>query len=146
MSSDTQLQTIESLMQDLTQRDLEIRALRLANEKMKVELTHLRRMRYGRSSEKMDAAQSQMELLSAALAPVVPVSALSDDTKGDATGSNVADLDGERKKRRTKSAKPAQPGLPEHLPREDVVHSACSADCKCGACGEGLQKNWTGRL
>jgi transposase len=73
MSSDTQLQTIESLKQDLTQRDLEIRALRLANEKMKVELTHLRRMRYGRSSEKMDAAQSQLELLSAALAPVVPV-------------------------------------------------------------------------
>jgi hypothetical protein len=35
--------------------------LRLANEKMKVELTHLRRMRYGRSSEKMDAAQSQVE-------------------------------------------------------------------------------------
>ena len=83
MSSDTQLQTIESLKQDLTQRDLEIRALRLANEKMKVELTHLRRMRYGRSSEKMDAAQSQLELLSAALAPVVLVSALSDDTNSD---------------------------------------------------------------
>jgi hypothetical protein len=32
MSSDTQLQTIESLKQDLTQRDLEIRALRLINE------------------------------------------------------------------------------------------------------------------
>ncbi|MDT7520672.1 transposase [Rhodoferax sp. TBRC 17660] len=88
----------------------------------------------------MDAAQSQLELLSAALAPVVPVIALSEDTNGDATGSNVADLDGERKKRRTKSAKPAQPGLPEHLPREDVVHSACAADCKCGACGTGLQQ------
>lgn len=60
-----QLQTIESLKQDLTQRDLEIRTLGLANEKMKVELTHLRRMRYGRSSEKMDAAQVQLELLSA---------------------------------------------------------------------------------
>jgi hypothetical protein len=38
MSSDTQLQTIEILKQDLTQRDLEIRALRLAMEKMKLEL------------------------------------------------------------------------------------------------------------
>ena len=59
MSSDTPLQTIESLKQDLSQRDVEIRALRLANEKMKVELTHLRRMRYGRSSEKMNEAQGR---------------------------------------------------------------------------------------
>ncbi len=140
MSSDTQLQTIGSLKHDLTQRDLEIRALRLINEKMKLELTHLRRMRYGRSSEKMDAAQSQLELLSAALAPLVPVNGLGEDTKNAASDSNVADLESERKKRRAKSAKPAQPGLPEHLPREDVVHSACGPDCKCGACGTGLQQ------
>jgi transposase len=140
MSSDSQLQTIEILKQDLTQRDLEIRALRLAMEKMKLELTHLRRMRYGRSSEKMDAAQSQLELLSAALAPLVPVSGLGEDAKNAASDSNVADLDSERKKRRTKSTKPAQPGLPEHLPREEVVHSACGPDCKCGACGTGLQQ------
>ena len=92
MSSDTPLQTIESLKQDLTQRDVEIRALRLANEKMKVELTYLRRMRYGRSSERMDAAQSQLELLSAALAPVVALSASVDDTSGAANGSNVVTM------------------------------------------------------
>jgi transposase len=140
MSSDLQLQTIAILKQDLTQRDLEIRALRLAMEKMKLELTHLRRTRYGRSSEKMDAAQSQLELLSAALAPLVPVSCLGEDAKNAAGESNVSDLDSERKKRRTKSTKPAQPGLPEHLPREEVVHSACGPDCKCGACGTGLQQ------
>lgn len=139
MSSEALLQTIETLTQDVTQRDVTIRALRLTIEKLKIELTHLRRMRYGRSSEKMDAAQAQLELLSAALAPLVPVNAAVDDTTG-AAGSNVADLEDERKKRGKKAAKPAQTGLPEHLPREDVVHSACAADCKCGACGTGLQQ------
>ena len=76
MSSESLLQTIETLTEDVSQRDVMIKALRLTIEKLKIELTHLRRMRYGRSSEKMDAAQSQLELLSAALAPLVPVSGL----------------------------------------------------------------------
>ena len=139
MSSESLLQTIETLTEDVSQRDVMIKALRLTIEKLKIELTHLRRMRYGRSSEKMDAAQAQLELLSAALAPLVPVNAVVDDTTG-AADSNVADLESERKKRSKKSPQSAQTGLPEHLPREDVVHSACAADCKCGACGTGLQQ------
>lgn len=63
-----------------------------------------------------------------------------EEPKGDAPGSNVADLDDERKKRRKKSTPSEQSGLPAHLPREDVVHSACAPDCKCGACGTGLQQ------
>ena len=131
MSSESLLQTIETLTEDVSQRDVMIKALRLTIEKLKIELTHLRRMRYGRSSEKMDAAQAQLELLSAALAPLVPVNAAVEDTTG-AADSNVADLESERKKRSKKSAQSAQTGLPAHLPREDVVHSACAADCKCG--------------
>ncbi len=136
MTSQALLLTIETLTQGVTQRDGTIKALRLTVEKLKIELTHLRRMRYGRSSEKMDAAQAQLELLSAALAPIVPMPVSADG----ATGSNVADLDDERKKRSKKSTQPSQHGLPAHLPREDVIHSACAADCKCGACGTGLQQ------
>lgn len=139
MSSQALPKTVEMLTEDVTQRDATIKALRLTIEKLKIELTHLKRMRYGRSSEKMDAAQTQLELLSAALAPLMPLGTPL-DAVGDAKGSNVADLQGERKKRRNKSANPQQSGLPEHLPREDVVHSACAADCKCGACGTGLQQ------
>ena len=136
MSSDVLLQTIETLTQDVTQRDVTIKALRLTIEKLKIELTHLRRMRYGRSSEKMEAAQAQLELLSAALAPILPIPVSLDAS----TSSNVADLEDERKKRSKKSKSKAQQGLPAHLPREDVIHSACSAECKCGACGTGLQQ------
>ena len=139
MSSQALPKTLEMLTDDVTQRDATIKALRLTIEKLKIELAHLKRMRYGRSSEKMETTQTQLELLSAALAPLMPLGTPL-DAVGDAKGSNVADLEGERKKRRNKSANPQQSGLPEHLPREDVVHSACAADCKCGACGTGLQQ------
>ena len=139
MSSQTLPKTVEMLTDEVTQRDATIKALRLTIEKLKIELTHLKRMRYGRSSEKMDAAQTQLELLSAALAPLLPLGTPL-DAVGDAKASNVSYLEGERDKRRNKSAYPQHSGLSEHLPREDVVHSACAADCKCSACGTGLQK------
>lgn len=135
MSSDVLLPTIETLTQDVVQRDLTIKALRLTIEKLKIELTHLKRMRYGRSSEKMEAAQVQLELLSAALTPLLPVSVPTSDS----CGANVTDLDAERKKRSKRAAQPQQ-GLPTHLPRQDVVHSGCAPDCKCGACGTSLQQ------
>lgn len=134
MSSDVLLPTIDTLTQDVVQRDLTIKALRLTVEKLKIELAHLKRMRYGRSSEKMEATQVQLELLSAALAPLLPVSTPALET----SAGNVADLDAERKKRGKRSAQPQQ-GLPAHLPRVDVVHSGCAPDCKCGACGTNLQ-------
>ena len=140
MSSEALLKTVQMLTEDVTQRDVTIKALRLTIEKLKIELTHLKRMRYGRSSEKMDNAQAQLELLSAALAPLMPAGAPVEGARGDATGSNVADLDDERKKRRKRSTASQQSGLPAHLPREDVVHSACAPDCKCGSCGLALQK------
>jgi len=60
MSSDTLLQTIDTLTQDVVQRDLTIKAMHLTIEKLKMELTHLKRMRYSRSSEKVEAAQMGM--------------------------------------------------------------------------------------
>lgn len=135
MSSDLLLQTIDILTQDVVQRDRTIQALRLTIEKLKIELTHLKRMRYGRSSEQMESAQAQLELLGEVLAPLLAVSApTSDDGSG-----NVADLAAERSKRSKKSAA-SQQGLPAHLPREDVVHAGCAVDCQCAACGGGLEQ------
>ena len=86
MSSEALLKTVQMLTEDVTQRDVTIKALRLTIEKLKIELTHLKRMRYGRSSEKMDNAQAQLELLSAALAPLMPAGAPVEGARGDATG------------------------------------------------------------
>lgn len=135
MDSPTLLQKIDALTQDVEQRDVELKALRLLNEKLKIELTYLRRMRYGRSSEKMDNADLQLELLGAALTPMPPAV----DAGVAAQGDNVANLDDARKKRNAKSKRPTLRQLPDHLPREDVIHTD-SPDCTCGACGSGLRQ------
>jgi transposase len=68
---------------------------------MKVELAYLRRMKYGRSSEKLEHAQ--LELVGGLVAqPVVepPVDAAADD----GLKSNVTSLANERKKREPRSS------------------------------------------
>jgi len=67
------LQQIDALAQGARQRDLEIGALRLAIDKLTLELFHLRRMRYGRSSEQMDNGSVQPEPPVMALAAVQPI-------------------------------------------------------------------------
>jgi len=135
MDSQTLLQKIDALTQGVVQRDVELKTLRLTIEKLKIELSYLKRMRYGRSSEKMDNVDLQLELLGAALTPMQPAG----DASVAAQGDNVTDLEDARKKRNAKSKRPTLRQLPEHLPREDVIHTD-SPDCTCGACGAGLRQ------
>ena len=100
-------------------RDAEIHAKTLHIEKLKAQLAVLRRARFGRSSEKLDQAIEQLELLigeleeGEALTRSLPVGSPSEP-----------------------SPKPARAGgrqrLPEHLPRETVSHPAPYA---CPGCG-----------
>jgi transposase len=117
------------------QRDIELKTLRLTVEKLKMELSHLKRMRYGRASEKMDSPDSQLELLGAALVPIQSA------VEGGAPspGANVSDLADARSKRQAKSKRPTLRHLPEHLPREVIVHTN-SQGCQCSACGSGLRE------
>lgn len=135
MDSPVLLQKIDALTQGVVQREVELKTLRLTIEKLKIELTYLRRMRYGRSSEKMDNADLQFELLGAALTPIPPAVDAANAPQGD----NVANLDDARKKRNAKSKRPTLRQLPDHLPRQDVIHTD-SPDCTCGACGAGLRQ------
>src|SRR5579864_3107751 len=97
----------------------ELTGARLRIEQYKAQLAKLRRMQFGRSSEKVDLQIQQLELM------------LEDLEEGEA--------------RRTASAaqrEPAQPPrerrqpvrrpLPEHLPREEIVHHPGSV---CPGCG-----------
>ncbi len=135
MDSPVLLQKIEALTQGVVQRDVELKTLRLTIEKLKIELTYLRRMRYGRSSEKMDNADLQLELLGAALTPMPPAVDAANAPQGD----NVANLEDARRKRNAKSKRPTLRQLPDHLPRQDVIHTD-SPDCTCAACGAGLRQ------
>ena len=77
-----------------------LKIAQLTIDKMKVELTYLRRMKYGRSSEKLEHAQ--LELVGGQVAqPVVEPPA--DAGTDDGLKSNVTSLDAERKKREPKT-------------------------------------------
>ena len=102
-------------------RDAEIHAKTLHIEKLKAQLAVLRRARFGRSSEKLDQAIEQLELLIGEL------------EEGEALTRSRAVPVGPSSER---SPKPARAGgrqrLPEHLPRETVSHPAPRT---CPGCG-----------
>ncbi|MEO6319456.1 MAG: IS66 family transposase zinc-finger binding domain-containing protein [Polaromonas sp.] len=126
------LRQIDALSPGVAQRDLQISALRLAIDKLTLELFHLRRMRYGRSSEKVDSAHSEVQSPGVALVPA-----------GDAgqalQGAPVADLEDARQKRQAACSRAAPQQLPGHLPRQEVMHLA-SRDCTCPGCGTALRQ------
>lgn len=139
MSSEVLLQKIDDLTHGVVQRDIELKTLRLTIEKLKMELSYLKRMRYGRASEKMDSPDSQLELLGAALVSIHNGLQNAVESGAISPGANVSDLNDARSKRQAKSKRPALRHLPAHLPREDVIHID-SRGCQCSACGAGLRE------
>ena len=89
-------------------------------EKLKLQIARLRRMQFGRSSEKLSEQIEQLELLIEELE--TPMKA---ELPSAVPESSVV------------KSKPARRPLPEHLPREAVVHDTA---CTCPACGAALRK------
>lgn len=96
----------------LAVRDLEI-------EKLKAQLARLRRMQFGRSSEKLDRAIAQLELQL-------------EDLEESAAARQPAPTSAAAPTR----TQPVRRPLPEHLPREEIVHAPA---CVCPRCGGALR-------
>jgi transposase len=96
-------------------------------ERMKMQLASLRRQRYGQSSEKLDRDIAQLEMRLEDL----------EETAGEqiAADPKPPELESEAGSQTTKpQRKPAgRKPLPEHLPREIVVHEP-EITCICGSC------------
>jgi transposase len=92
----------------LAVRDLEI-------EKLKVQLARLRRMTFGRSSERLDREIAQLELR------------LEDLEEGAAARLPAAPAETP-----AATVRPVRRPLPDHLPREEVVHAPVSGCPRCG--------------
>jgi transposase len=103
----------------------EVIAARLMIEKLKLQIARFRRMQFGAKSERHDAQVGQLELLveelESALATDVPAA--------DAPVAAAAQAE--------MSNRPVRRALPEHLPREAVVHAAA---CTCAQCGASLKR------
>lgn len=99
--------------------------------KLKAEIARLKRWRFGRSAESIDAALMQLQLALDDLQ--VPSNAeskaevLPDEDSTEAAG-----------KRRTPRLRRTPRVFPEHLPRETIVHTPSS--CTCPDCGSAMRK------
>lgn len=110
---------IAAMAQDAVNAQAEIAKLRF-------QLARYRRAEFGRSSEKLEREADQLELAietleadqAERLAGASPIVAAAIEAGGE-------------------TEKPARRPLPEHLPREDVVHSA---PCTCPSCGGALRR------
>jgi transposase len=91
-------------------------------EKLKIELLRLKRMRFGRSSEQLDAKIAQLELTLEEL---------------EASQIQIAPAAAPIIEERTERTRPIRKALPAHLPRESVVHAA---GCRCANCGGELKR------
>jgi transposase len=99
---------------ELAQARAELTGARLRIEQYKAQLAQLRRMQFGRSSEKLDTQIQQLELM------------LEDLEESEAARTALTAkraLDQPRRERR----QPVRRPLPDHLPREEVVRSARAA-------------------
>ena len=90
----------------------------LTNEKLRFQIALLKRARYGRSSEQLDAQLAQLQL-----------------TIEDLEASQAA-LPPRLQPTRTPSIRPVRKPLPAQLPREEIVHRSA---CACPDCGGALR-------
>lgn len=101
---------------------------RLEIEKLKVQLARLRRMQFGRSSERLDRTIEQLELK------------LEELEAGEAQ-SEAAVETSSISATRPERMQPKRRPLPDHLPREEFVHHPDGNEaCLCRACGSHMTR------
>lgn len=105
-------------------------------QKLMAEISRLRRWRFGRSSEKMDAALAQLQLLLDGILAMEPKATTPEPAAIASEESKEPDVDAGKPGRRRASAKRA--ALPAHLPRHTVTHDPAS--CDCPACGGAMRR------
>jgi transposase len=99
----------------------EVHAKTLLIEKLRMQLSILRRARFGRSSEKLDREIEQLELL------------LGEIEENDAERQARTEASDDQASSTLPSKKPSvRKPLPDHLPLETVMHEA---PCICPTCG-----------
>jgi transposase len=102
-------------------RDAELYAKTLQIEHLKAQLAVLRRARFGRSSEKLDREIEQLELILGELEEGVAES-----------GERAARVQPDAERTKSRDRKPlGRKPLPDHLPRERVMHEAPQACASC---------------
>ena len=117
----TDTQALQALVRVLAG---DVKSKGLLIEQLKAQIAKLKRMQFGKSSEKLDSQIAQLEL---------QLDELQED-EGDAAAKSPAALQALIK---GTPEKPYRKPLPDHLPREDEVHEPA---CTCPNCGGAMRK------
>ena len=112
---------VESLKQLIYEQRTLLLSRQLEIDKLKVQLARLRRLHFGRSSEQLAHSIAQLELCLEELEASETMLAYPARAPSPATPSQA----------------PARRALPEHLPREEIVHTP---SCICPECGGELRR------
>jgi hypothetical protein len=108
------------------QTAVQLKALEI--EKLRFQIAKLRRMQFGRSSERITRHIEQLEL---------QLEELETSEAEDVARAEANEPDAPAPAR----AKPKRKPLPDHLPRQEVLHQpAGDGACVCPACGGGMGK------
>jgi len=113
----TDVDALTALVQELVS---ELKAKELLNAQLEARIAKLKRLQFGKSSEKLAREVAQLEL------------ALEERHEDD--GARDAQRPAEL---RAAFAKPVRRPLPEHLPREEIMHAV---PCACPKCGGELRR------
>ena len=117
---------------ELKVAELSVQYKALEVEKLKLQIAKLRRMQFGRSSERITRQIEQLELRLEELETGAAEAAAIADAEAD-TGEPAAPI--------RERSKPKRQPLPDHLPRQEVVHQpGDDGACKCPGCGKGMAK------
>jgi transposase len=100
----------------------QLRSREVLIEQLKLQLARLKRMKFGRSSEQLDAQIAQLEFSL-------------EELEANAAAAPVPETPIE-----PKDSRPVRKPLPAHLPRESKVHEPAGGNCHCPQCGGTLRK------
>src|SRR5689334_1510007 len=113
---------------ELKAAELAVQYKTLEIEQLKFQIAKLRRMQFGRSSERINQQIAQLELR---------LEALESEAAEDIAKAEAAEPTAPLRARNKPTRKP----LPDHLPRQEVVHQpAGDGACTCPACGRGMNR------
>src|SRR5277367_1197477 len=113
---------------ELKAAELSVQLRTLEIEKLKFQIAKLRRMQFGRSSERITRQIEQLELQ------------LEELETGEAEDIAKAAAE-DRPKPMRQRVKPKRKPLPDHLPRQEIVHQPeADGACTCPDCGAGMAK------
>jgi transposase len=113
---------VESLQRLVREQQAQLLSRDVLIEQLKLQLARLKKLKFGHSSEQLDAQIAQLEL---------SLEELESNAAANAPTKTIAN---------ESVARPVRKALPDHLPRVPQVHEPASGSCQCPECGGALRR------